>query len=89
MFGREPARILAVLGAALALAIGFGLKISGEQVNLIMVFTAALIPLLAGEATRSQVVPTDKANAQIETAIGMPQDSTVEQVIAKEEKESQ
>lgn len=48
MFGREPARILAVISAGLALAVGFGLSISGQQVNLIMVFAAALIPLIAG-----------------------------------------
>jgi hypothetical protein len=37
---------------------------------------------------RSQVVPTEKANAQIETAISMPSTSTVKDVIKKEEKQS-
>lgn len=85
MFGREPAVILGFIGAALALAIGFGLKVSGEQVNLIMVFAAAGITLLTGVVTRSQVVPTEKANAQIETAISMPSNSTVKEVIQTEE----
>lgn len=85
MFGREPAVILGFIGAALALAIGFGLKISGEQVNLIMVFSAAAISVATGVATRSQVVPTEKANAQIQTAISMPSTSTVTEVIRKEE----
>lgn len=85
MFGREPARILGLISAALALAIGFGLSLSGQQVNLIMVFVAALIPVIAGEATRSQVVPTEKANAQIQTAIDSPPTVTVGDVIKKEE----
>lgn len=85
MFGREPAMILSFIGAALALAIGFGLKVSGEQVNLIMVFAGAAIPLLTGVATRSQVVPTEKANAQIELAIAGPSTATVSEVIKKEE----
>jgi len=89
MFGREPARILAVIGAGLALAVGFGLSLNGQQVNLIMVFSAAVITLIAGEVTRSQVVPTEKANSQIETAIRMPTGTTVDQVIAKQERESQ
>lgn len=84
MFGREPAVILGFIGAAIALAVGFGLRISGEQVNLIMVFAAAAIALATGGAIRSQVVPTEKANAQINTAIKMPKDSTLKQVIAKE-----
>lgn len=88
MFGREPALILGFIGAAIALAVGFGLKVSGEQINLIMVFAAAAITLFTGIATRSQVVPTEKANAQIATAVKMPTGTTVEEVIAKEEREA-
>lgn len=87
MFGREPAVILSFIGAALALAIGFGLKVSGEQVNLIMVFAAAGITLATGIVTRSQVVPTEKANAQIQTGINSPSNTTVEEVIAQTEAE--
>lgn len=89
MFGREPAVILGFIGAALALAIGFGLRVSGEQVNLIMVFAAAAITLLTGVVTRSQVVPTEKANAQIETAIRMPSSASVHDVIQKEKRDSE
>lgn len=81
MLKREPARILAVVGAALALAIGFGLKLSGEQVNLIMVFAAAVIPLLVGETTRTQVVPVEVANTQIRTAVRMAPDTELADVI--------
>lgn len=84
MFGKEPAVILGFLGAALALAIGFGLRVSGEQVNLIMVFAAAAITLLTGVVTRSQVVPTERANDQIQVGINSPPDTTVAEVIAKE-----
>lgn len=85
MFKREPARILAVISAGIALAVGFGLSISGQQVNLIMVFSSAVIMLVAGEATRSQVVPTEKANEQIQVGINSSSDTTVEEVIAKTE----
>lgn len=89
MFGKEPALILGFISAGLILAVGFGLRISGEQVNNIMLFAGAAIALFGGVATRSQVIPTEKANAQIETAISMPSNSTLKQVIARQEKESQ
>lgn len=88
MFGKEPALILGFISAALVLAVGFGLKISGEQINNIMLFASAAIALFGGVAIRQQVIPTEKANSQIETAIRMPNTATVEQVIAKEERDS-
>lgn len=89
MFGKEPALILGFISAALILAVGFGLKVSGEQINNIMLFAGAVIALFGGAVIRQQVIPTEKANAQIETAIRMPPDSTLKQVIAKQERESQ
>lgn len=68
MFKREPARILAVIGAGLALAIGFGLEISGQQKDLIMEFASVVIILIVGEVTRSQVVAHKVADKQIEIA---------------------
>lgn len=50
----EPAFTLALVQAALALAIGFGLQLTPEQMALVLAFTAALL----GWITRSQVVPT-------------------------------
>lgn len=88
LFNREPALIMGAIGAAIALAVGFGLKISGEQVTLIMIFASALIALITGVVIRAKVVPTEKANDQIATAIRMPSSATVEDVIAKNEKES-
>lgn len=50
----EPIMVLAVLEAGLALAIGFGLNWTGEQVALVVAFSAALLGVVA----RSQVTPT-------------------------------
>lgn len=88
LFNREPALIMGMIGAAIALAVGFGLKISGEQVTLIMIFASALIALVTGVVIRSQVVPAEKANSQIATALLEPPSTTVAQVIAKEERNS-
>ena len=50
---REPAMVLAVVQAALALGIGFGLRVTPEQMALIMALAAAVLGLI----TRSQVSP--------------------------------
>lgn len=54
IFGREPALILGLIAAGIALAIGFGLDISTEQVGLVMAAVTALFAVI----TRSQVSPT-------------------------------
>lgn len=53
LFDREPAAILAVVQAGLALAVGFGLNLSGQQVSLILAFTAVTLGLVV----RSKVTP--------------------------------
>lgn len=53
IFGREPALILAAIQAALALAVGFGLNLSAEQITLILAFSAAVF----GVITRQNVTP--------------------------------
>ena len=53
MFNREPAMILAAIQALLAVAVGFGLDVTPEQVGLILAATAAVIGLI----TRSRVEP--------------------------------
>ena len=61
LWSREPAMILAVVQAALALLMGFGLKLTGDQVALVMAFLAAVLGLL----TRSQVTsPTTAARTE-------------------------
>ena len=49
----EPALVVAFIAAAIALAVGFGLPVSAEQVSLIMAFVIAGL----GFVTRSQVTP--------------------------------
>lgn len=55
IFGREPAVIIGVIQALIALGIGFGLELSPEQVGSILAATAAVLALV----TRSQVTPTN------------------------------
>ena len=52
-FNREPVMIMAAVQAGLALAMGFGLSITLEQMGLILGFSAAVLALI----TRQQVTP--------------------------------
>jgi len=93
MFNHEPAAILGglseVIRAIIPTLIIFGfIQWSGDQVAQVMLLTSVVVGFFNILLTRSQVVPTDKANAQIRTAIHMPSDATVKQVIAKQERES-
>ena len=53
----EPAMTLAVIQAAIALFVAFGLNLSGDQVGAIVAVTAAFL----GWVTRSQVTPVARA----------------------------
>lgn len=53
IWGREPALILGLVQAALALAVGFGLNLDGQQVALVMAFSAALLSVVV----RQRVTP--------------------------------
>ena len=46
LWGREPALILAVVQAAIALAVGFGLDLTAEQVSLATALVAAVMGVL-------------------------------------------
>lgn len=50
---REPVAVQFVIQSALAMAIGFGLNWSTEQMGLVLVFTSAVLGLI----TRQQVTP--------------------------------
>lgn len=50
---REPVMTMAVVQAALALAVSFGLDLTGDQVAAIMAFSAAVLGWIA----RSKVAP--------------------------------
>ncbi|MDQ3275289.1 MAG: hypothetical protein M3Q39_09760 [Actinomycetota bacterium] len=62
-FGREPALIVGALGAVIALAVGFGLPVSPEQVGLILAAVTALLAVV----TRQQVTPTAVLAAEAST----------------------
>lgn len=53
ILGREPALVLGLIQAVIALAIGFGLDISPEQFGLIMAAAAAAAAVIV----RQQVTP--------------------------------
>lgn len=55
----EPARVIAFVSAALALAVGYGL-LDDAQSRLWASLATAVIMLAQGEITRSQVVPASK-----------------------------
>lgn len=55
LFGREPALILGAANALLALAVGFGLDVSPEQVGLINAAVAAILSVVV----RSRVSPIE------------------------------
>ena len=57
---QEPALTLAMVQAAVALAVGFGLPVTPEQVALIVAFTAAVL----GWVTRTQVTPAGKPDVR-------------------------
>jgi hypothetical protein len=65
MFGREPAAILGLIQAGLALAIGFGLSLSGEQTALVMAFSAAAVAIL----TRQSVTPIAEPRLEEGTSV--------------------
>jgi hypothetical protein len=73
---KNPAIWISLIGAVLALAVGFGLKISGVQIELIMQVMVIVVPLImggAGVAIRSQVY----SPASAELALKMPQESSI------------
>lgn len=55
----EPVAIVAAIEALLALAIGFGLDVTAEQMALIVAATTAVLALFV----RSQVTPTVKVDS--------------------------
>lgn len=57
MLGREPVLWIALINSLIMLAIGFGLKLTTEQVTLIMAAVNAILAFVA----RSQVTPNAKS----------------------------
>lgn len=89
MLNREPAVILGglseVVRAIIPTLIIFGyIQWSGDQVAQVMFLVSVIVGFFNALLTRSQVVPTATANAQIQTAIQMPATATVKDVIKEE-----
>lgn len=55
VWGRNPVLILAVVQAAVALAVSFGLNLDGQQVGVIMAFAAAILGLVANRKVTPNV----------------------------------
>lgn len=94
MFQKEPAVILGALSevvrAVIPTLIIFGyIQWTGEQVAQFMLLAGVMIGFFNVLLTRSQVVPTEKVNQQIQVGIDSPSHTTVEQVIAKTEAANQ
>ena len=53
IFGREPAMVLALAQAVIALVVAFGLSLAPDQIGAILAVTAVILGLV----TRSQVSP--------------------------------
>jgi hypothetical protein len=53
ILGREPAMVLALVQASIALVVAFGLRLSADQIGAILAVTAVVLGLI----TRSQVSP--------------------------------
>lgn len=62
LWGREPALILGLVQSLLALAVGFGLNISTEQMALILAAVAAVLSVVV----RSQVTPVAGVGREVE-----------------------
>ncbi len=64
LWGREPVLYLTLVEVSLALAVGFGLQLSGHQVTLIV----ALIAAVLGIVTRQRVTPAGLAQVRVDQA---------------------
>lgn len=65
IFGRQPVYILAAINAILALGIGFGLNLTGEQVGLIMAASTAIIALITNSVVTPVAAPQLPAGTEV------------------------
>lgn len=87
MLSKEPTLILKfieeVIRALVPMALIFGwVHWSEAQTGAVMLFVGVVIGGLAALVARSQTVPAAVANEQIKTAVKMPANTSVEDVIA-------
>ena len=89
----EPAAVFGgiaeVIRQTLPMLILFGVVTwSKEQLVAVMAFVSVFLTFLTILFTRSSTIPVARANSQIETAVSMPEGTTVKEVIAEEKKTS-
>lgn len=83
IFKTEPALIIGLINALIALGVGFGLPVTPAQVGLINAAVAAVLAIVM----RGQAVPTAVADKQIEIAKAADITTPTQQIIqqAKEQ----
>ena len=91
MFGKEPAAIVnglsGVLQQILPLLVLVGvIDLPDKQLAGWISIIGIVFTFIATYLIRQSVVPTERANSQIEMAISMPKTSTVEDVMKANEK---
>jgi hypothetical protein len=74
LWGREPVLYLTLVEVSLALAVGFGLELSGHQVTLIVAFIAGVLGIVA----RQRVTPAGLAQVRVDQAFRAGQRQQVE-----------
>lgn len=90
---REPTVLIGSLAeivrAIIPMLLIFGvIRWTDVQTGTVIFFVGVLVSVAEKLFIRSQVVPTDKANAQIKIGIDGPSTATVAQVIRKEENQA-
>ncbi len=68
LWGRQPAMILALVNSAIALAVGFGVRITVEQFGLLMAFSSMLLGVLTNTQVTPMATLPDHIAAHIVTA---------------------
>jgi uncharacterized membrane protein len=77
LWSKSPARIVAFVAAVLVLLVAFGVQITTGQSEAILGAVGALITLLGGEITRSQVTsPNTVAELKTGNALSGPSNAT-------------
>lgn len=77
---REPARLVGVVLAGIALASSFGFTLTSDQSSAIVAFVGALLALGGVEVIRGQVTPNETVAAKVEAAavVGGPASDELE-----------
>lgn len=91
---KEPTVIInglsELLRQVLPLLVVVGLvHLSPEKLAGLVSIIGLVLAFVSTTLLRGQTIPTDKANSQIATAVRMPEGTSVAQVIAKNERDSQ